>query len=67
MHTCDCSLTTVGNFNIIDRYWPENTNPRNSSIVVDNVGTAAFKTDDIRDTMSIACGDGLGYNYCGTR
>ena len=67
MHTCDCSQTTIGNVNIIDRYWPENSNPRNSTIEVEYGGTADYTTADIRDTMSIACGDGLGYNYCGTR
>jgi hypothetical protein len=67
MHTCDCSLTTVGHTNIRDKYWPENSNPRNSSILVEYGGIADFTTADLRDSMSIACGDGLGFTYCDTR
>ena len=67
MHTCNCSLTTVVNLNIIDRFFPENNNPRQVTIQVEYGGTADYTTADIRDSMSIACGDGLGYTYCGNR
>ncbi len=51
MHTCNCSLTTIGNLNIIDRFLPENNNPRQVIIQVEYGGTAEITTADIRDSI----------------